>query len=125
MKILLCPPGYVRTKVKVGERLVCVDIERLPHEVRGYTIVDNDVADALLHYSKDYEVISQKNYPRNIERLQKFVEQSNRNMAVQILNSPPDDDETVSSDAKPVPVRELSLTQKIGQAVSRFLGRNL
>ncbi len=64
MKLLLCPKGYIGTRVED----VDIVIDKLPHEERGYTLVDDHVAAVLLQRG-GYEEIPDSTYPRSLEQL--------------------------------------------------------
>jgi len=66
--MLLCPKGYVGTKVELNGAWLDVYIDMVTPEERGYTIVDDRIAD-ILTQRPGYEVVSESSYPRSIEEL--------------------------------------------------------
>lgn len=68
MKLLLCPKGYIGTRVDELD----IVIDKLPDEERGYTLVDEPVASVLLKRG-GYEEIPESKYPRSLEQLRSTV----------------------------------------------------
>ena len=72
MKLLVCPKGYVGTKVELNGAWLDVYIDMVTPEERGYTIVDDVIARILLE-RPGYEAVSESTYPRSIEALKGMV----------------------------------------------------
>lgn len=72
MKMLICPKGYIGTKVSLNGAWLDVYIDMVVPEERGYTLVDDQIAHILLE-RPGYEQVPESTYPRSIEGLKGMV----------------------------------------------------
>jgi hypothetical protein len=86
MKMLLCPKGYVATKVSLNGAWLDVHIDMVTPEERGYTLVDDTIAQILLQ-RPGYEAVPERTYPRSIEELKEKV--GKELLAIGILRQQP------------------------------------
>lgn len=124
MKLLRCPKGYIGTRVDDLD----IVIDKLPHEERGYTLVEDHVAAVLLQRG-GYEVIPEPQYPRSLEQLRSKVRR-------QLLSPGISGRPAVKVETPPVPVRheavgavpDLSVPQRqtwLQRLIGRFSTRNV
>jgi len=117
MKLLLCPKGYIGTRVDELD----IMIEKLPDEERGYTLVDDRIASVLLKRG-GYEEIPGSKYPRSLEQLRSKVRRQLLSPGI-LTGQPTVSVETLPGSIRQDAIRGVRETEKAHQVVEPAVSR--